>query len=370
VTLFATVLIGLTSLDAGGRLLPSLVRARLGIAPPVTSDADILHFPPSERGELIRTGDVAQYGNLPARYAQERPIDFETDARGYRNRGVRLEDADVVVIGDSFAEGESLSQGDTLPSQLARRTGLRVYNHAYRGPPPFALPRAYAASDDLREHPPRVVVWDIVDRLVQPEPRPGTTPPRPPGLKARAQPFIDSSPAVLLAQSAMRALARSMPDHLPENGVRIARLPSGGSMLFLSEELEAARRPQEGKAAAMAAGIVDVRDAIAARGAPLVMLLVPNKWDVYGDLVRDVFPADGPAPPPARAQIDLMEEHLVRAGMTVVNLRRRFQVEAARREAAGEPPIYWLDDTHWNPAGVAIAADELGAALERLGIRR
>ena len=54
----------------------------------------------SWRGEV--PGDVISAWNLPL--GTPRQISFTTDARGFRNRLTR-EQADVVLIGDSYVEG-------------------------------------------------------------------------------------------------------------------------------------------------------------------------------------------------------------------------------------------------------------------------
>ena len=55
------------------------------------------------------------------------PWTGENDARGYRNAQA-LETADVVALGDSQTWGVNVGRDDAWPAQLARDTGLRVYN--------------------------------------------------------------------------------------------------------------------------------------------------------------------------------------------------------------------------------------------------
>ncbi|HUU42930.1 MAG TPA: hypothetical protein VMX57_04075, partial [Planctomycetota bacterium] len=61
-----------------------------------------------------------------------------TDARGFRNAST-LEACDVVVIGDSFAEGSEVSDNEAWPTLVARSTGLRVVNLGMAG----SAPRQY-----------------------------------------------------------------------------------------------------------------------------------------------------------------------------------------------------------------------------------
>src|SRR5205823_278030 len=119
--------------------------------------------------------------------------------------------------------------------------------------------------------------------------------------RAAARNFVDAAPAKLLAPRLLLGLESLVHERPPRNDVRVARLGGAGPMLFLGADFDAAERPDADAAAGMARGIADVRDALAARGVPLLVLLVPNKLDVYGSLVDGLDP---PAPRPPRAQVD------------------------------------------------------------------
>ncbi len=59
-----------------------------------------------------------------------------TDHRGYRNQ-TALDQYDVVVLGDSFAEGSSVSDEHIWPVHLGQNTGLSIYNLGMSGYDPF-----------------------------------------------------------------------------------------------------------------------------------------------------------------------------------------------------------------------------------------
>lgn len=61
---------------------------------------------------------------------------LRTDRRGYRNR-TDLETYDVVVLGDSFAEGSNVSDEDPWPARLVSGSGLTVYNLGMSGYDPL-----------------------------------------------------------------------------------------------------------------------------------------------------------------------------------------------------------------------------------------
>lgn len=98
--------------------------------------------------------DIEEAYGLPPTLAQ--PITFSYDRWGYRNR-VDLDQADVVLIGDSMVEGWYVSDDDTVASQLAAQTGRRVANLGVAGYGPLQELRVLQ-DDAMRRHP-KVVAW-------------------------------------------------------------------------------------------------------------------------------------------------------------------------------------------------------------------
>ncbi len=110
-------------------------------------DSVAYHRPPSEtftvsykdRPEASRTLPNARGGFADV------ACEYRSDARGYRNRDAG--DAfDVVVLGDSFAEGSRVSDGEVWPELVGRQSGVAVYNLGMSGYSPLH----YRAS--LSEH--------------------------------------------------------------------------------------------------------------------------------------------------------------------------------------------------------------------------
>ena len=62
--------------------------------------------------------------------------ELTTDSRGYRNRS-RLDRYDIVVLGDSFTEGSSVTDDDPWPVRLSKHSGLSVYNLGMSGYDPL-----------------------------------------------------------------------------------------------------------------------------------------------------------------------------------------------------------------------------------------
>ena len=74
------------------------------------------------------------YPNAPAGYPAH-AYTFTTDSRGFRNVG-EVQSCDVVVLGDSFAEGSGVSDEQGWPVLLAGTSGRQVYNLGMSGTSP------------------------------------------------------------------------------------------------------------------------------------------------------------------------------------------------------------------------------------------
>jgi len=92
------------------------------------------HRPPNQTMKGVfedRPVCAFSYPNAPAGYPPVSYV-FRTDKRGFRNLS-DMDCADAVVLGDSFAEGSSVSDEHCWPVQLAKLSGRTVYNLGMSG---------------------------------------------------------------------------------------------------------------------------------------------------------------------------------------------------------------------------------------------
>ncbi|HEV8541417.1 MAG TPA: hypothetical protein VGR78_03410 [Verrucomicrobiae bacterium] len=127
-------------------------------------------------------------------------------------------------------------------------------------------------------------------------------------------------------------------------------------------------RPEEARAAVATndpvAAIVNFRDQLAAYGIHLLVMPVPNKESIYPDRLSSR--AENPRGVLAPRTRDVLER-LRAASVEVVDLFKEF-TEARRQSASkAEAPLYLAQDTHWSPAGVALAAKAATRQLTGLG---
>lgn len=315
---------------------------------------------------------------LAARYAEFHPeIVLPLDSGGYVNSAeMAAETCSVVMVGDSFM----VSLGTQTAAQVLAEVGhIRVYNHARPGSGPFLELRRFLASSRF-DPPPRVVVWNLTARELG----------APLFQRQAVQTWFDPSFTTDLHSSA--ASPRILWDHLAPAVLRTswpntslaayyarqawrriewqifrewptdvlgADDPQFGPMLFYGENLrvlplltpEADAPPVVRTVAAVAKGLHD-------RGIALVVLLVPEKEQIHARAL-----------PPERQQALAHGPELLAAittglesnGVPVVNLLPVFQAATAQGQR-----LYWRDDTHWNDAGIRLAAEELWRVVEPL----
>ena len=96
-------------------------------------------------------------------------------------------------------------------------------------------------------------------------------------------------------------------------------------------------------------------DAHAEHGARLYIAVVPNKSTIYPQFMPDRYAMRGDG-----GNIALLEQACASLPVTWIDL-----VTPLREAAAGERPVYYRTDTHWNALGAAIAARTVLAAMGR-----
>ena len=316
-------------------------------------------FYPNAMLTKVEVGELGAH----SRYAVKKPVEWRTDARGFRNRpqpaGVRPA---LVLIGESEVVGTSLTQADTLAEQLSVQSRQLVYAYA-----PATL-RAFLEDRSFSEAPPAVVIVTSVEyRLAHLEPL------QPPGSASGtfgADQAADSwlcrltwEPAsIWLDQVRKKPLLNRYLDQRVRQQLdgrpRHALVDERSGMLFLPEAVEVSRQHQahlDGVVRSLAARMSDYRDALAGRGIRFIFVPVPNKETIYWDRLPEAVTNGLDRPQVLSRLVRLLRERSVE----VVDLEPAFQQLRATRAGL----LYHLDDTHWNAQGVALTARLIAEAL-------
>ena len=330
-----------------------------------------------------RGGDLSNLLGLPAvarRFEEQRPASREvTDEFGYRNipptTGTTY---DVLLTGSSYMNS-GVPMTNMLSHQLAERLGRSVYCQGYPGMGPTIGLLRHLADPRFVQHPPRVLVWGFVEREIGGGPlvtmmyhihRLGLEESQPAtrerimwssfNPKYLKQGLPNSSALSQVSAKIWRIVRYHALGRVTED-VAISKSDiEGGPVLFYSEAVTAMRWTEEQRDLVATTRVFkEVQDLLRARGTALVMLLIPDKEQVY----RENLPAwiagpDRPIPPSCLIRL---EQLLRENGIPVCNLLDTFRARAEQGEL-----LYFRDDTHWNDRGVALAADQLAPVVESL----
>jgi len=315
-------------------------------------------------GGLTRLGGYPeqQYGwNEPQRRFDP-PLykQFMTREAGYR------EPVDVVVLGDSFTFDDKVSWAN----YFVQKTGLRLHSFRLDKTPVETL----LTSELWRTHPPRVLVYETVERelwnrMQSPtstcpvQPLPGTAARIIQPLPVQPEPFARETHAALFDFSlSIDFLSKVIPrEYFGHDRTPVARLalrqPASFSsleksrLLVYRDDLDKARwTPEMWKS--IRCGLVALQNRVQSDGNTFfVALIAPDKLTAYSELLVDRRLA-------ALSQLDLLatdpDLHLPRLDLA---LRQSIRDRVT--------DIYLNNDTHWGSNGAERVAAELVDYLVR-----
>ena len=112
------------------------------------------------------------------------------------------------------------------------------------------------------------------------------------------------------------------------------------------------------------AAIVDFRDQLARRGIRLLVMIAPNKESIYPQmLTRRAEPGQVVMGSQTRQLLDDLQT----ARVDVVDLFQVFRAAQRSPTAAATAPLYLVQDSHWSPAGVEVAAKAVAQQILSAG---
>jgi hypothetical protein len=315
---------------------------------------------PGQRITGSASGDMVAW--LEIATDRRYPVDLTYDRNGFRN-ATDLDSAPVVLVGDSFLEWSNVGQQDLVGNVLERRLGVPVANLGQAGYGPGQeriVLRRYALP--LR---PRVVVWQFFEGndlgdLQRYEEWSADWP----RIRADMGGFAERSFLRNGWRTArLMAVARRETDgpRARERSCRITAGEARDSTLYFAyagtplgeRELGLLTKVEQ----LLAEGQAEARQ----HGAELVLMFVPTKFRVYGDLCS--YPPDG------LAKLWVVNDMPQRLGAFAARTGMPFlDLTPALIGARNGPLLYFIDDGHWTPLGHQVAGDTLAAFLHANGL--
>lgn len=277
---------------------------------------------------------------------------IQSDEFGYRNSRLKWDSYDIVVVGDSFADGGPISQYDTLPAVLGRRLSQKVYNFAG----PTVSLNDFLVEKRFQSHSSKVVLLCFVERNLKNLPKPFHSLP-PESLLDR---WLETLKYERGFQDWVTALDRclkargldSLKRWLEKSSLRALSSQKGGPFLFLQGD----SAPKDGSPTLIqnvVDTIVEYQKVLESRGIRLFFLPVPNKESIYYRFLKN---KNRPV------YLEKIVKGLEAQGIQTIDLQRVFEKISGPKDDF----LYYTDDTHWNARGVRVAVDAMLPVLHRL----
>lgn len=298
------------------------------------------------------------------------------DGDGYSNPANATDHAyPIVILGDSFMQ----SLGTQHFGQVLAEVGdIPVYNHARAASGPF-LEMIKFLRDDRFDPRPSVVVWNLsarelgadlfvrqpVETWFQEYNKQEWAKDR--DVAQRIQ-WSKLTPAILRKDFPNTSIMAYWGRHA-WGYIRLVAFhawpwdvighddPQFGAMLFYRENLRVLPLLEPGENAELIVRVIErIATKFRERGTTLVVLLVPEKEQVH---IRALPETDQQALAHGDQLLAEIAAGVWSTGTPVVNLMPVF-----REVTAGGQRLYWRDDTHWNDAGIRLAAEEIWRMVE------
>lgn len=312
-------------------------------------------------------GAEARLANVPPQEFRD-PVVFTTDSRGFRfSPFAAKEPATVMVFGGfSFTFGSALSDGETFPSRLGSILGVRAYNAGRFQQDPETNEELDWLLDQLHRTV-KTAVYIYADAAPDKPDRPRSEAPEPwtDRMQSYARRYTRGwrlvSPLEILSIRFHRALidGHFLPSEANDK-VAVTHLPNGSRVLLWINEIEAWDAPPLSTASGQADFLASWRDTLKRRGIDMSVLLVPTKTEVYAPTLLQREPAT------KQSFLNVFELELKRRAVPVLNGLKELRRSAASDIRDGNLSFY-RDDSHWNPRGVSILAEETASLLRENG---
>ncbi len=315
-------------------------------------------------------GDLAALGNLP----KEREIKvecFSTDEWGFRRNSLaqdRIKPTQIILVGNSYSVGSGISDEQTLAAQIERASKRGVFNgagvevelkHILWLAKKLQIQSGTVIYQYLERHP--IPLEEALITFPLEDGSPNTAEKEEMTNESKSSPVEpELTPLQILCQIVFKKFQNDciFPNPYKHN-VIVRKFSNGRKILFYPRDLENFSQER----------LIDIKgwsrlyEELKHKNFRIVFVLVPDKFTVYHPLLQD----PPPKALPSGYYLNKLEIECRNAGLPVINLLKPLQDHAAESYKNGKY-IYFLDDTHWNAAGIEFAAEIIWKEMKKLKI--
>ncbi len=264
---------------------------------------------------------------------------WKTDEWGFRNQHF-VSDPDILIVGDSFMQGTSLSQNQTLAAKLGEEFGgnVKIYNMS---PSSMSELDRYLALGIIQK--PKLLIFSMVERNV-PEPMVPYNPGQNSTLKNTIKTLLGYGNLNVYLDKAFKQYSikwiQSRINHVKGQGIPAV---DGSNMFFLNGIKDGHPAGDLMKEADV---ILSYKKYCEQRGIRFLFLPMPNKETVYFEKVPFVKQPD---------YLFTLDSVLKARNVATLNTLQLYN-EYRRTQSRY---LYHLDDTHWNSNATGLVSKAL-----------
>jgi hypothetical protein len=299
-------------------------------------------YPRMEITKLETGGDLAHH----TPFAIPKRVKWMTDRYGYRKKDAEGIKPQVVIIGDSNIAGHGLTQKEMLSEVLEDRLKVPVYPYA-----PVGSINTFLKDLRFKKDRPKIVIVSFIERDILNMPFPKLPQKREDLLpfyewrdKTKQMRWVQYAGVLLDRLFKMNMLNYARARIRNAAVMDFHHFPSKfGPMFFVQGEV--ANKEVSNEDFHKAVKRIEAYDRVLKnKGIRFIFLPIPNKENIYHDCLPD---------PKRPVFLEELIQELKRRNIETVDTQRAFEDEYQNHSTL----LYFLDDSHWNPKGVHLAAD-------------